>query len=293
VKHDPRPPTLARIEALVEIGDEVWVLPDAERTPHVPNIGFVGGERSMLVIESGIGIANGERTLAIARQLAGSRRLFVTASHHHPEHGYGVQAFVGEATIIYNEAQRDELRERQADFVALFSSFTPLIGEALEGVEYVSPDVVYGGSAELDLGGRTVELRQAGPAHTAADQVVSLPDAGVLFTGDLVEERFFAIMGDPGCVPSRWIAELETMEAAAPRVVVPGHGALGGVEMIADAREELTLIRDAVTALHAEGRPLEEIEAELTPQALARRPDWGNDEWVGVMVARTHGELID
>jgi glyoxylase-like metal-dependent hydrolase (beta-lactamase superfamily II) len=34
-----------------------------------------------------------------------------------------------------------------------------------------------------------VQLRPAGRAHTKADQVVTVPDAGVLFTGDLADVR--------------------------------------------------------------------------------------------------------
>ena len=103
------PPDVLGADALTQLADGVWVLPDRDRTPHVPNVGIVVGSRSALVIESGIGIANGERVLAIARELAGERPLLVTATHFHPEHGYGVQAFEGAATILYNEAQRDEL----------------------------------------------------------------------------------------------------------------------------------------------------------------------------------------
>ena len=62
-----------------------------------------------------------------------------------------------------------------------------------EGVELVEPAVVYVAAAELELGGRRAELRAQGQAHTLGDQIVFLPEQRVLFTGDLVEERFFAI----------------------------------------------------------------------------------------------------
>ena len=142
------------------------MLPDRDRTPHVPNIGIVVGARGALVIESGIGIANGERVLAIARELAGERPLLVTATHFHPEHGYGVQAFEGAATILYNEAQRDELREKQDFYIRKFSALSPRLELALRGVRYVAPDIVYSQRAELDLGGvdRAPRARRPG-AH--------------------------------------------------------------------------------------------------------------------------------
>ena len=48
-------------------------------------------------------------------------------------------------------------------------------------------DVVYDQAYDLDLGSRVVELRATGRAHSRGDQVVKVPDADVLFTGDLVE----------------------------------------------------------------------------------------------------------
>ena len=153
LEDDLPPPDVLDASALVEVAAGVWVLPDRDRTPHVPNIGIVVGSRSTLVVESGIGIANGERVLAIARELGGARPIFVTATHFHPEHGYGVQAFAGQSTIVYNAAQRDELVEKQDFYTRKFSGLSPRLARALEGVHYVPPDIVYTGEAELDLGG--------------------------------------------------------------------------------------------------------------------------------------------
>jgi glyoxylase-like metal-dependent hydrolase (beta-lactamase superfamily II) len=232
------------------------------------------------VVESGIGIENGERVLAIARGLAGERRLFLTASHFHPEHGLGAQAFAGEATIVCNEAQRVELFEKVGRYVELFSGFTPAIAAALEGAEPVAPDLVYGDFARLDLGGRVVELRQHGDGHTRGDQLVVLPAERVVFAGDLVEERFFAIMDDEDAHGDVWIRRLEEIEALDPAVVVPGHGALGGRELSVAARESLQGIRDRAVELRGEGVPLEETVATVEAETLARYPDWDNREWV-------------
>ena len=280
------PPDVLGADALTELADGVWVLPDRDRTPHVPNVGIVVGSRRALVIESGIGIANGERVLAIARELAGKRPLFVTATHFHPEHGYGVQAFEGAATILYNEAQRDELREKQDFYVRKFSALSPRLELALRGVRYVAPDVVYSQRAELDLGGVTVRLEHAGPAHTRGDQTVFLPQARILWTGDLVEERFFAIMPDGDTDAPRWISVLERLERLRPAAVVPGHGAIGDGALIGAVKESLSFTAERTATLRGAGRSLEQTVTELSAQLLARHPDWGNREWAEPMVAR-------
>jgi glyoxylase-like metal-dependent hydrolase (beta-lactamase superfamily II) len=277
---DQRPPRVPDASKLIEVGERTWILPDHERTPHVPNVGIVVGERSTLVVESGMGIANGERVLEIARDLGEGRPLFLTASHFHPEHGLGAQPFVGQATIILNGRQRDELFEKCRGYVELFSTFTPAIAEALDGVELVPPDVIYTGEMRLDLGGRIVEFSERGDGHTRGDQVVVVPDERIVFAGDLVEERFFAILPDEDSDGDVWIRRLEEIEALAPEVLVPGHGALGGVELSVAARGSLEEIRDQAAGLRAEGTPAEEIAAAVEADQLARYPDWGNRDWI-------------
>ena len=160
------------------------------------------------------------------------------------------------------------------------------MAEALEGVELVDPHDVYDGETELDLGGRTVQLRTWGVAHTRSDQVVFLPEERILFTGDLVEERIFAIYphfppDDADVDGDRWIEVLRRLEELGPAVVVPGHGAVGDASVITTAREYHELLRDETHRMAAEGHTEEEVVARLEPEIQARYPDWEQPEWIG------------
>src|SRR5205823_7961728 len=141
--------------------------------------------------------------------------------------------------------QLAELHQKGRGYTELFRTFGEGVAAQLEGVELVEPHVVYDGSADLDLGDRRAELRTWGLAHTRGDQVVFLPEERILFTGDLVEERCFAIFpyfppDDVDVDGERWISVLERLEALEPKIVVPGHGAVGGAEIVATAREYIT-----------------------------------------------------
>lgn len=272
-------------EGIAEIAPGVWVIPD-RRVPLVPNIGIVVGEDAVLVVDTAMGPANGARVLAAAKKKADGKRLLVTVTHFHPEHGFGAQVFRDEATIVYNRDQRDELDDKGAGYVELFRTFGPAVAEALEGVELVDPHDVYDGETELDLGGRTVQLRTWGVAHTRSDQVVFLPEERILFTGDLVEERIFAIYphfppDDADVDGNRWIEVLRRLEELGPAVVVPGHGAVGDASVITTAREYHELLRDETLRLAAEGHTEEEVVARLEPEIQARYPDWDQPEWIG------------
>jgi glyoxylase-like metal-dependent hydrolase (beta-lactamase superfamily II) len=273
-----------------EVALNVYVIPD-HRIEFVPNVGIVLGERAALVVDTGMGVANGRRVLERARELAGDRTLFLTLTHFHPEHGWGAQAFRGEATLLYNETQRLELEEKFVPFVELFSTFGPAIAEILADVELVAPDVTYAEEARLDLGGNVVELRSVGTAHTRGDQLVVVPEQGVVFAGDLVENRFFPILPDPDAHGTPWIEALERLEATMPAVVVPGHGEVGDAALIRDVRRYLEDVRARVRELSGAGAGLEELKERLEPEVRARYPDWDAPIWIPFAIERFHAEL--
>jgi glyoxylase-like metal-dependent hydrolase (beta-lactamase superfamily II) len=271
-----------------QIGAGIYVIPD-QRIDLVPNIGFVVGENAVLVVDTGMGIDNAQRVLERARELAAGKPLFLTLTHFHPEHGFGAQVFRDEATIVYNESQREELEAKFGEFVEMFSGFSPEIADILSDVERVEPHETYESRHEIDLGGIVVELESVGPAHTRGDQLVWLPDQQVLFAGDLVENRFFPILPDADAHGSDWIALLERLEGMAPATVVPGHGAVGDVGLVRAVREYLEWIRSLVR--EGRGKELDELKAQLEPQVQERYSDWDNPIWIGFAIENFRGEL--
>lgn len=239
-------------------------------------------------MDTGIGPRNGAYVLSQARSLAGDRPLFLTTTHFHPEHGFGAQAFRGAATIVYNRAQRDELRRKGPGYVEMFKGLGPHIAAELAGVELVEPDLVYDGSAEIDLGGRRVVLTAHGPAHSVGDQTV-LVDDQVLFTGDLAETRMFPIAPhfpphDTDADISRWIGVLDDLIALAPSVVVPGHGEVTTVQLLDDVRSYLDYVRSETLRLRSTGADLAAATSAISSAARQRWSDWANPEWIDFTV---------
>jgi glyoxylase-like metal-dependent hydrolase (beta-lactamase superfamily II) len=271
--------------ALKEIAPGVHVITD-HRVPLVPNIGIILGTEAALVVDTGMGPANGQKVLDCAKRLAGDRPLILTLTHFHPEHGFGAQVFKGAARIHYNRTQRDELAAKGEGYLGMFKTFGPGVAAALEGTKLVEPDDLYeGASAAIDLGGRTVELRTWGLAHTAGDQVVWLPQERILFTGDLAEERIFPIFpwfppNDADIDGARWAQVLGELMAWNPAIVVPGHGDLGGAEILKAVRDYMVDLGGRVTAERKAGKDADAIVASLGPKIRAEHPDWAAPEWI-------------
>ncbi len=278
-----------RVAGARELAPDLLVIPN-DRVDLVPNIGVIGGTDAVLVVDTGLGTANASEVLAFATSIAAGRRLYLTTTHFHPEHAYGAQVFAGAATYVVNRAQADDLATKGAGYLEMFRGLDPVVAARLEDVRVPAPDEVYDGSRELDLGGRTVVLRPTGRGHTVGDQVVEVPDAGVLFTGDLAETGQFAILPwfpphDTDVTGVGWLSVLDRLAGRGPRVVVPGHGEVGGVPVLTDVRDYLRELRDETWRRRDAGLGPDVIAAEVRSLLVERHPEWAGREWIEPGVA--------
>lgn len=279
-EHNP----VVQIAGVEELARDLVVIPN-RRVELVPNIGIIGGEQSVLVVETGLGPGNAETVLKFAAEYAKGRKLYLTTTHFHPEHAFGAQVFAEEATFLVNRAQADDLATKGPGYLEMFRGLGAGVARHLTGVELVTPDLVYDDSYDLDLGGRVVRLRATGRAHSKGDQVVTVPDAGVMFTGDLVEAGQFAIFPwfpphDTDVSGLRWIAVMERLAAQGPRVVVPGHGDVGGPHLLAEVRDYLRLLRDETWVRRDSAMSEETIIEEVRALMIERHPEWAGQEWI-------------
>ena len=278
------PDPVVHTEGARELARDLVVVPD-RRLRLVPNIGVIGGRDSVLVVETGMGPRNAQKVLEFARGQAKGRRLYLTTTHFHPEHAFGAQVFAGEATYLLNREQAEDLLVKGPGYLEMFRGFGAPAARQLEGVELVRPDAVYDQGYDLDLGGRVVQLRATGRAHSRGDQVIRVPDADVLFAGDLVEAAQFAIFPwfpphDTDVSGIRWLAVMERLAAEGPAVVVPGHGDVGGPQLLADVRDYLRLLRDETWARRDSAVSEQTTAVEVADLMIRRHPQWVGREWI-------------
>ncbi|RDI26617.1 MBL fold metallo-hydrolase [Lentzea flaviverrucosa] len=270
------------VPGATEVADGVLVIPN-EHVSLVPNIGVISGTEAILVVDTGLGLTNASLVRDFAEEVARGRRIHLTTTHFHPEHAFGASVF--ENSYLVNRAQADDLRRKGSGYLQQFRGFGGTIAERLADVEVPVPDEVFDGVRALDLGGRTVLLRPTGRGHTLGDQVVEVPDAGVLFTGDLAETGQFAIFPwfpphDTDVSGLAWIDVLDGLISGEPRVVVPGHGTVGDVAVLQGVRDYLGELRDETWRRRDSATGLDEIVAEVTEVLVERHPEWAGREWI-------------
>lgn len=263
---------------LQQVAPDVFVAAD-RRIPLVPNIGIVTGKKAILVVDAGLGKANGKRVYKAALRIAKGRRIYLTTTHFHPEHSFGASAFPP-SSLIMNAAQLDELRDKGPAYLEMFRKISPAAAAALVDTAPVKTATIYHDRYVLDLGGVEVELR-AMPAHTRGDQTIFIPKSRVLFTGDLAETRFFPVLIDKDSNGAQWIEVLRQMIALRPVVVVPGHGEVTDGQLLADVCDMLTWMRAEVASAVAQAIPPDAMASQIEAAARHRYPRWDNAQYLG------------
>jgi glyoxylase-like metal-dependent hydrolase (beta-lactamase superfamily II) len=140
----------------------------------------------------------------------------------------------------------------------------------------IAPDRTVAGRVTLDVGGRTVHFDHFGPAHTDNDLVVSVPDAGVVFAGDLVEHdettgSFSAESFGPDTHLANWSPALGSIVAIDPTIVVCGHGEPVDRDFVVSACDRLHALFTLRTSVRSgESTVAEAIESASLPEDVVR-----------------------
>lgn len=185
------------------------------------NLGFIIGRDGVLVVNTG-------PTKRVAEALHRAIKAITPVpvkwvvninSQNHYWHGNGYFAAQG-ATIIAHESAVTVMRSSGN---AQLDSNRRDLKEKAAGTTLAYPTVLIKEAHTIDLGGRKVEVRHFGPAHTPGDVAVWLPKEKIIFSGDIIyTERILAVI--PLSHSGKWITAYDQLMVLKPGVVVPGHG---------------------------------------------------------------------
>jgi glyoxylase-like metal-dependent hydrolase (beta-lactamase superfamily II) len=168
------------------------------------------------------------------------------------------------------------------------------MGQIFEGVHRPRrlryPDHTFTGATSLDVDGRTLALADLGPAHTSSDVVVHLPDAGVVFAGDLLFARSTPLLWH-GPLANQTSA-LRAMLAMPADTYVPGHGPLAGPEEVRAAAAYWDWFGERAREQYERGRPpLAAGRALIADGDFGRWSGWMHPERLGISLHTVYREF--
>lgn len=276
---------MVRTDATEQISEHVYVIPDGG-VGGVPNVGFVVGDNATLVIDTGLGHANGLIVLAEALKVSQGTSLYLVTTHVHPEHDLGAHAFPAETRMIRSTAQVTEIAEAGLRTADAFRGRSDIMRQLLEGAEFRAADITFEDEHELDLGGVRVRLLAMGPNHTAGDTAIIVEEEGVVFAGDIVMEALPAFASASSSV-AHWLQSLDRLAAFEPTIVVPSHGPLGDLQFINRYRNYLGEITTRTVSLKEAGTSLEQTAVAIR---AALEAEYGNSARIDGAVRAAYAE---
>jgi glyoxylase-like metal-dependent hydrolase (beta-lactamase superfamily II) len=219
-----------------------------------PNTGVIIGDESVMIVEAQATPRLARMVIEKVREVTDKPISHVVLTHYHAVRVLGASAY-GAREVIMSDIARAMVAERgQEDWDSEFDRFPRLFQghEEIPGLTW--PTTTFSDSMTVYLGNRRVDIMQLGRAHTAGDAVVWVPDAEVMFTGDIVEYHSACYCGDGHF--RDWADALANIAAFEPKSIAPGRGdALIGPDMVAKA---LAATEDFVRSTY---KPVEKVVA--------------------------------
>ena len=218
-----------------EVADEVL----ARRHEHLDlTLGLVIGTEQCLVIDTGGDEVHGAEFAAAVREVT-PLPWVVVITHGHFDHHFGTRAFLPCSVWAHERCAAAMDGDRPSWAETFQREGKPELARRLREARLVPPNDVLTAEVSLDLGGRTVTLVHPGRGHTDHDVAVHVPDAGVVFTGDLVEEGAEPSIG-PDSYVTEWPRALDFLLALGAHTYVPGHGDPVGPGFVRAQRDRLS-----------------------------------------------------
>ena len=250
------------------------------------NAGLIEGDGASLLVDTLFDLKLTQEMLDAMVAVRGRAPIkTLVNTHANGDHCYGNQ-LVADAVIVASAATAHEMGEVPASMMLALNSAQGEIGELFRGffgafdfsgIEVTPPSVTFTGRHDLVVGGRVVELHEVGPAHTAGDTIVHVPDAAIVFTGDILFSHGTPIVWAGPL--SNWVAACDRIFELAPTVVVPGHGPVSTLAEVSDCREYLTMVEREASIRFGAGMTADEAARDI---ALGEFREWG--EWGRIAV---------
>jgi cyclase len=241
-------------KGLHELGDGLYAYLQPDGGWGWSNAGLITAEGTSLLVDTLYDLRLTREMLdAMAPVVATHPIDAAMNTHANPDHCFGNELLPAAATIYASRATARELDAISPELLSALKSAIDLPADLaafvehafgpfeFEGITVRPPSETFDDRLELRVGDRDVTLIELGPAHTAGDTIVHVPDSATVFTGDLLfidgTPMVWADLGN-------WLAACDRILELGASVLVPGHGPVTDASGVRDVRRYLSYVRE-------------------------------------------------
>jgi cyclase len=254
----------AEVNQVAKIAADVYFHEgDIGRKGHCNN-GWIIFEDYVLVIDANFP-SGAEEIIPKIKALTSKPIRFAFDTHHHGDHAYANQLWADQGAIpVAHHGVLEEMKKYETGY---FGGKTGRWEDAAKNRKDVAasklkpPTVLFRKDLIFDDGKHRVELQHFGVAHTHGDGFAWLPKERILFTGDACVNGAYNFVGD-GHIGD-WIKTLEAAKKLEPKQICPGHGPMGGPEVLDDQIAYFKGVQEAVKKLLEERKGPAEVKAAV------------------------------
>jgi len=272
---------------LHQVGKGIWAAIAVPHSRAGSNSGFIVGDTGVLVVDSFEDPAAARALLKVIHEKTPLPVRYLVNTHYHLDHVAGNGVYQAAGSVIM--AQRNVRAWERTENLKFFGDkVTPAQRKMVQS--YVLPSVVYRNGIELYLGSRKVVVRVL-PGHTGGDSVVYVPDANVVFTGDLFWDHSL-----PNLIDADTRAQANSnalfVEEYPKATFVPGHGEVGKAADVGAFRGYLLALRHDIVAGRDSGESGKALQAGVLKKLKRTYGTWNYfDYFANKNIAQTVAEL--
>ena len=255
---------------LHDLGHGVWAAIATPKSAAGANAGFVIGSDGVLVIDTFEDPAAASALLDAIRAKTREPIRYVIDTHYHLDHTAGNNVFAtAGATVMAQQNVRTWERSENLKFFGADPTAKQKQLVATLGL----PSVTYKDDITIWLGDRKILVRTL-EGHTGGDSTVIIPDAKVVFTGDIFWNHTL-----PNLIDANTREQIASNDAYLHdypgATFVPGHGNVGKAADVRDFRDYLATLRKAVADAQKSGKSGAALVNAVLPQLQRQYGDWG------------------
>ncbi len=268
-----------------------FALPNAQNRGFRNNVVIVSTSEGVVVFDPGGSAAAGEMVVSKVKSITEAPIVAVFNSHVHGDHWLGNEGIkrAYPHAVIYGHSVTKSRAEGPVG-----ERWLSLINDLTEGTagggRVVAPEKTVDDGDVITIGDTRFRVYHSGPAHTDNDIMIEVVGQDILFTGDVVRNGLLGLTEDDFSFKGS-VSAIEFIADKSFKLYIPGHGKVGGEEILTGYRVYLQTVRETVKALYEEGLADFEMKPKVV-EAVSDYRNWsGFDLRIGPHISRAFLEI--